>query len=55
MGEVWKLDEAAAEVIAAYREHVAMLLVGGHEPKRITVAVDALEVALKERRCPQAA
>jgi len=48
------LKQAAAEVIAAYREHQAMLLVGGHEPKRVDAAITALESSLKRARTPEA-
>lgn len=49
------LKMAAAEVLAAYREHQAMLLVAGHEPKQLNAAVDALEHELKAHRNAQAA
>ena len=48
-----KVRHAAAEVIAAYREHQAMLLVGGHKPKRVDSAVDALATSLDNSRRPQ--
>lgn len=46
------MELAAAEVLAAYREHTAMLLVGGHEPKRLDAAIDALETELIKVRKP---
>ena len=50
-----EVEQAAAEVIAAYREHQAFLLVGGHQPKRVDEAVSKLEVALIEARTPEEA
>ena len=50
-----EIEYAAAEVIAAYREHQAMLIVCGHEPKRVDAAINLLEAALKQARTPQAA
>jgi hypothetical protein len=47
-----QLRLAAAEVIAAHREHEAMLLVGGHEPKRVDDAVRGLDSALRADRLP---
>lgn len=46
------MDQLIAEVIAAYREHEVMLMVGGHKPDRVRSAIDALEVELKKSLAP---
>ena len=45
-----ELEHAAAEVIAAFREHEAMLLVGGHTSDRVKSTVDTLEITLRKNR-----
>lgn len=48
-----EIMNAAAEVIAAHHEHNAMMLVGGHEPKRLNEAIAALEAAIVKDRSAQ--
>ena len=55
MSRSLEIEYAAAEVLAAFWEHQAYLMVGGHEPTRVKEATDALANALQRARQPQAA
>lgn len=47
-----QLEYAAAEAMAAFWEHEAYLLVGGHSPDRLKKAMDELARSLERLRAP---
>jgi len=47
------IEKEAVEVIAAYKEHQAMLLIGGHSPKRVDAAIADLQESLVNARRAQ--